>query len=153
MTTCWLPIEDQLARYPDLGYVLIGLEGMALAPLSRVLALLDDAGIQYGLVPPVGGVPLLGFQVDQFLGCDFMILQRHRAAARPAVQADRQTLSGCGRRGARSDPSGAGDARDRNRVTSRGRVDPVPLAPARLRWRRLLGPEVPDDAARCRASC
>ena len=77
------PIEDQLARYPDLGYVLIGLEGMALAPLSRVLALLDDAGIQYGLVPPVGRVPLVGFQVDQFLGCDFMVLQRHRALLDP----------------------------------------------------------------------
>ena len=76
-------IENYLARHSDLGYVLIGLEEMPLPELGRILVLLDEAGIQYGLIPPVGGIPLLGFQVDQFLGCDFMVLQRHRPLLDP----------------------------------------------------------------------
>jgi Undecaprenyl-phosphate galactose phosphotransferase WbaP len=71
-------IELELARCPDLAYVLIWSEGLSLAQLRHVLRLLEEASVQYGLIPPVGGVPLVGFEVDHFLGCDFMVLQRHR---------------------------------------------------------------------------
>jgi len=71
-------LEDHLASHPDLSYAMIACEGMPFTLLGRVIETLDRARIRYGLVPPLRGVPLLGFEVDHFLGYDFIVLQSHR---------------------------------------------------------------------------
>jgi Undecaprenyl-phosphate galactose phosphotransferase WbaP len=71
-------LEDQVAAQRDLSYALIACEGVPLVQLGRIIETLDRARIRYGLIPPLRGVPLLGFEVDHFLGYDFIVLQSHR---------------------------------------------------------------------------
>jgi Undecaprenyl-phosphate galactose phosphotransferase WbaP len=71
-------LENHLASQPDLSYALIACEGMPLTLLGRIIETLDRARMRYGLVPPLRGIPLLGFEVDHFLGYDFIVLQSHR---------------------------------------------------------------------------
>ena len=144
-------VKTNLLRHPDLGYVMIGLQDVPLEQLSPILRLLDENGVQYGLIPPVGGVPLLGFQVDQFLGCDFMVLQRHR----PLFDARyKRAAKRC------VDTVGAVAllillapllVADCDRLAARGRAHLLPLAPAWLWRRRVLGPQIPHHAARSRS--
>ena len=67
-------IESQLERHPDLGYVLFGLDSTSTIPTGDALRFLDEARIPYGLMPPVSNIS--NFQIERFLGCDFVVLQR-----------------------------------------------------------------------------
>jgi undecaprenyl-phosphate galactose phosphotransferase len=82
-------LEHQLISQPDLAYALIACERVPLPLLGRIIETLDRARTRYGLVPPLRGVPLLGLEVDHFLGYDFIVLQSHR----PLLERERTRMA------------------------------------------------------------
>jgi Undecaprenyl-phosphate galactose phosphotransferase WbaP len=71
-------LNDHLAVKPQIAYAVIASEGMSASLLSNVIDVIERRHIRYGVIPPLKGVPLLGFQVEDFFGSDFIVLQNHR---------------------------------------------------------------------------
>jgi len=73
-------IEDRLLHQPNLTHALVACDGLPLGLLGRVVEVLNRSQIMYGLIPPLRGMPLVGLELDQFIGYDFIVLQSHRPA-------------------------------------------------------------------------
>ena len=70
-------LDEQLAGHLAFSHALVACQGISLPLLGHIVDTLECRGIRYGIVPPLRGVPLVGFEVDHFLGHDFILLQRH----------------------------------------------------------------------------
>jgi Undecaprenyl-phosphate galactose phosphotransferase WbaP len=67
-----------LLRTREISHALIACEGLSCATLDEAIRILDYGRVSYGLIPSLRGMPLLGLEVDEFFGYDFIVLQSHR---------------------------------------------------------------------------
>ncbi len=68
----------ELLRAQKISHALIACDGVSSSTLDEIIRTLDYRGVSYGLVPPLRGMPLLGLEVDEYFGYDFIVLQSHR---------------------------------------------------------------------------
>jgi Undecaprenyl-phosphate galactose phosphotransferase WbaP len=70
-------LSDQLAD-PRLAYVAIASDGLSTTLLSQLVEMVERRRIRYGVIPPLRKMPLLGLEIEDFFGSDFIMLQNHR---------------------------------------------------------------------------
>ncbi len=67
-----------LLRTREISHALIACDALSSTTLDEVIRGLDHGRVSYGLIPPLRGMPLLGLEVDEFFGYDFIVLQSRR---------------------------------------------------------------------------